>query len=302
MRAGQLIEISSGTRRAVVTEQGATLYRVMWDGGDVLDTASEDGYAGKGCHGQLLMPWPGRVRNGSYEFDGQRYQLAIDDPNHHSAIHGWVRWATWQVREHRADRVVMGYRHFATPGFPWPLEFEQSYSWTGEGLECRTTVKNLGDGTAPFGFGAHPYFSVGSPTIDSGVLQVRANQYYRPDEHLTPRFPAVPVEGSPYDFRQPRPVGDVVLDVTLTGLERDSDGRAVVKFRAADGSVTITLKYEEPINYVQLFSGDTLDTGRRQGLAIEPYTCLPDAFNNGTGLIRLSPGASARLGWSLAVS
>lgn len=302
MRAGQLIEISSGDRRAVVTEEGATLYRVIWDGADILDTASEDGYAGRGCHGQLLMPWPGRVRHGTYEFEGQSYQLPVDDHTHGSAIHGWARWAAWQVREHRPERVSMLYRQFANPGYPWPLEVEQTYAWAGTGLECRTTARNLGQGTAPFGFGAHPYFTLGAPTIDAGVLHVPAAEYFEADENLNPILPSKLVEGSPYDFRHPRPVGGTVLDVTLTGLVRDGDGKAAVKFSTPDQSRVITLKYDESISFVQLFSGDTLATGRRQGLAIEPYTCLPDAYNNGVGLIRLAPGGSVTLSWSITVS
>ena len=50
-----------GNRRAVVTEQGATLFRAQWEGKELLDTIEEDGYASHGCYGQHLMPWPGRV-------------------------------------------------------------------------------------------------------------------------------------------------------------------------------------------------------------------------------------------------
>lgn len=302
MRAGQLIEISDGNRRAIITEQGATLYRLIWDEVEILDTASEDGYAGAGCHGQLLMPWPGRVRDGKYEFDGQPYQLPINDLGHHAAIHGWARWATWQVREHRNDCVTLTYRTFATPGYPWPLEFEQTYAWARSGLQCRTVVKNAGADTAPFGFGQHPYFTLGAPVIDGGLLQLPASQYFEAQDDLTPKFPALAVEGTELDYRQPRPVGQSQLDVTFTGLERDDEGLATAVFAKADGSLKVICRYDEAVTFLQIFSGDTLQSGRRHGLAIEPYTCLPDAFNNGVGLLRLNPGAAAKVGWTVTVS
>lgn len=302
MRAGQLIEVSSGNRRAVVTEQGATLYRVLWDDAEILDYVSEDGYAGRGCHGQLLMPWLGRIPDGTYEFEGQRYQLYINDHSHNAAIHGWARWMTWQVREHRGDRVTMALRTFANPGYPFPLELEQTYAWEQDGLHCVTVAKNLGGATAPFGVGAHPYFTLGSVTIDNDLIQLPAHQYFQADDRLTPRQPALDVEGTALDFRQARPIGDAQLDVTFTGLHRDEDGNAVSKLRRADGSMVITLKFGEGLDFIQVFTGDTLSEHRRAAVAIEPNTSAPNAFNNGVGLVRLAAGGSTRYSWSVSVS
>jgi len=87
--------------------------------------------------------------------------------------------------------------------------------------------------------------------------------------------------------------------VTLTELGRDEEGRAAVSFRAPNGSVSIACRYDEPIRFLQVFSGDTLASHRRHGLALEPYTCAPDAFNNRLGLIRLEPGAAVAVRWSV---
>ena len=53
--------------------------------------------------------------------------------------------------------------------------------------------------------------------------------------------------------------------------------------------------------YVQLFTGDLPDVGRR-GLAIEPMTCPPNAFNTGEGLIRLEPGEVFEGRWGITGS
>ena len=47
--------------------------------------------------GQVLIPWPNRLEDGSYEFDGKHHQLPLNEPERRNAIHGLVRWATWSV-------------------------------------------------------------------------------------------------------------------------------------------------------------------------------------------------------------
>ena len=298
-RAGRLFEIRDGDREAIVTEQGAGLFKARWAGADLLDTINDDGFSGGGGHGQLLLPWPGRVRNGVYQFDGEQYQLPITDRTHGSAIHGFAHSLTWKVEEHRVSRIALSCVLLAQPGYPFPLAFEQVYHLQNGALEITSTTTNVGTKTAPFGFGAHPYFKTRGQIVDGSVLQVGAARYFEANNDLSPRPPAVPVDGTPFDFRHPRPVGTNVYDVTLTDLERDEDGRAAAHLRSPDNSISITCRYEEPIRFLQIFSGDTLAAHRREGLAIEPCTCPPDSFNNGIGLIRLDPGASITVGWTI---
>jgi aldose 1-epimerase len=54
---------------------------------------------------------------------------------------------------------------------------------------------------------------------------------------------------------------------------------------------------------VQVFTGDTLPAARRrQGLAVEPMTCPPDAFRSGQDLLRLEPGETATRQWGIRPS
>ena len=39
------------------------------------------------CHGQLLIPFPNRIENGEYTFEGKTYTLPIDEHERHNAIH-----------------------------------------------------------------------------------------------------------------------------------------------------------------------------------------------------------------------
>ena len=110
----------------------------------------------------------------------------------------------------------------------------------------------------------------------------------------------VPVSESSEDFRVRRRIGSSRLDHAFFGLARANDGRANVEVVGPDGSGAV-LWMDESFGYVQLFSGDTLESPRRRrALAVEPMTCPADAFNSGKGLVILAPGEGWRGTWGVA--
>ena len=69
--SGEQLELSFGERRAVVVEVGAGLRTYAIGGREVLDGYAADEMCASG-RGQVLLPWPNRIEDGSYEFDGRR--------------------------------------------------------------------------------------------------------------------------------------------------------------------------------------------------------------------------------------
>lgn len=270
---------------------GATLRRYTVGGADVLDGFGEDEPCRSG-RGQLLVPWPNRIRDGSYAFAGAEQQLALSEPGKRNAIHGLVRWANWTVRESADDRVTMGYELHPQPGYPHALSLSLSYLLDDEGLIVRLSATNVGDAACPFGAGAHPYLAVASPTIDAAVLQAPGTTRLVSDDRGIP-VGAEAVAGTPYDFREARPVGGTVLDTAYTGLARDEDGLARVRLDAT------TLWLDESYPYLMLFTGDPLPDVGRRSLGVEPMTCAPNAFQTGEGLLSLAPGEAFTAAWGL---
>ena len=123
---GEQYEIKAAGYAATITESGATLRLLTKDGRQVVDGFPEDEIPGA-CRGQLLMPWPNRIRDGLYTFEGQEHQLGLSEPHTHNAIHGLVRWATWHVVEHTEARIELGLRLMAQNGYPWTLELGVVY-------------------------------------------------------------------------------------------------------------------------------------------------------------------------------
>src|SRR5207342_1927281 len=156
--------------------------------------------------GQVLVPWPNRIKDGSYEFDGKRLQLELTEPEHGNAIHGLVREATWNVAEQASDRVVLDYLLEPQPGYPFTLALGVEYALSAAGLTVRTTARNAGTEPCPYGCGQHPYLTLGTPTIDSLRLQVPGRVVVSSDERGVP-VSTEPVDGTEYDFRASRTIG-----------------------------------------------------------------------------------------------
>jgi aldose 1-epimerase len=163
-------------------------------------------------------------------------------------------------------------------------------------------MRNIGASPVPYGVGMHPYFTVGTTTVDDSILCLPASQYFLTNERSIPTGPA-PVEGTSFDFREAHLVGGTILDTGFTGLQRGTDGKATITLSAPSGrSVTVSLDRNH--DYVWVYTGDTLPgaSRRRQSLAIEPYTCCSNAFNNRLGVRVVPPDGSFRATWSVLPS
>ncbi len=295
--SGEQYEIRHGDQVVVLTEVGAGLRAYAAGGRPVLE-GFEAGERAAGGRGQLLMPWPNRIRGGRYRWRGEAQQLDLTEPAKSGAIHGLTRWVTWRLIERGETHARFGYVLHAGPGWPFVLGCEVDYGLGPDGLVVRTRATNLGAAPCPYGTGAHPYLHPGGAGVDDAVVTVPARTRLLVDDVSIP-IGEEPVEGTSHDLRQPQPIGARRLDSTYTDLERDADGRARVSLTRPDGSA-VTLWVDEAYPYLQLFTGDTLpETRRRTGLAVEPMTCPPDAFNSGAGLVVLDPGQAHEASWGI---
>ena len=296
---GSQFEIAHGDRRAVVTEVGATLRSLSVAGVELLDTFAE-GEMSDSCRGQVLLPFPNRIDGGLYVFEGEERQLPITEPATNNAIHGLTRWLAWSPLRKTASGVALRQRLYPQDGYPFLLDLQVEYALSDLGLAVTTTATNAGDVALPFGAGYHPYFAVGTPAIDAAILKLPANTYLETNDRLIPTR-RVPVEGTDSDFREGRPIGGIRLDACFTDVIPDADGFTRVVLAHPDGSPEITISMDRSHRFIQVYTGDALpEEDQRRGIAIEPMTCAPNAFNSGDGLRVLAPGESLTSVWGMA--
>ncbi len=204
--SGEQFEIAFGDQRVTVVEIGGGLRSYSAGGRELLDSYAPDEPIPSG-RGQLLMPWPNRLEDGAYEFDGRSHQLPLTEPERRNAIHGLVRSEAWTAAAREPHRVVMEHVLEPRPGYPFTLSLSVEYSLSEGGLRVQTTATNVGAEPCPFGSGQHPYLTLGTPVVDSLVLRAPGRTVLIEDERGIPRG-REPVEGTAYDFRRPREIGE----------------------------------------------------------------------------------------------
>jgi aldose 1-epimerase len=295
---GTQYEIEAGQYQATITELGAGLRRLTHDGRPLITQYEPDELPPAG-DGQLLAPWPNRIDHGTYTFAGTAYQLELSEAARGNAIHGLTRWANWHPVVRRPSQLDLGYLLHGRPGYPFCLDLTVSYRLdAATGLQVTVTARNAGSRTAPYGTGAHPYLTTGTPAVNGCDLTLPASSWLPADDRGIPSGPVADVAGSPFDFREERPLGATRLDHALTGLRRDESGRATASL--AGNGVRLGLWAGPGYDWLQVFTGDALaPERRRRAVAIEPMTCPPNAFASGDGLIALAPGESVSHDWGI---
>lgn len=289
--------IAADGHEAVVVEVGGGLRTYRQDGVDHVDGYAEDEIC-VGSAGQILAPWPNRIRDGAYRFGDRSYQLDLTEPARHNAIHGLVNWAAWQLVEAAPDAVTLGYDLPPTPGYPWALRLRTRWSVGADGLRAEHEVTNRSGEPAPFGFSVHPYLRLPKAAVDEVSMRVPARTRVLLDSRLLP-VAATEVAGTEYDYTEPRAIGAAVLDLAFGDLVRDADGGSSVTLAAPDGSA-VHIWADRAFGWWQVFTGDTLTGERyRRSVAVEPMTCPADAFRSGRDLITLEPGQTWRGAWGI---
>lgn len=298
--SGEQHEIRHGDDVVVATEVGATLRAYSAGGLAVLDGFSVDEHSSAG-RGQVLAPWPNRLDGGRYEFDDRPGAAALDEPELGNAIHGLVRWLPWLLASKTDEAVALECVLHPQPAYPWRLELGLEYRLAGDGLEVVARATNASLEAAPFGIGFHPYLTMGIP-VDDVRLTIPASRRLTTDDRALP-VGEEDVAGTEFDFTIGRPVGATQLDICFTGLARGSDARSRARLETADGERAVEVWADEAFDYLQVYTGDTLEPAsrRRQAIAIEPMTCPPNAFVSGVDVIRLEPGASWSGAWGIAL-
>lgn len=301
--SGQQWTIKSGDHEAVVVQVGGGVRTYRVAGADVVDGYAETEMA-PASHGQILAPWPNRIRDGRYVYAGEPRQLALTEPATHNALHGLVNWARWRKAEAghagpaSGDEVILEYDLPPQPGYPWPLALRTTWTVGPGGLRAYHAVTSLATAPCPFGFSVHPYLFVPGVAIGDLSLRVPARSRLLVDGRLLP-IGAARVAGGEFDYTEPRRIGRAVLDTAFGDVIRDADGGSAVVLSASDGR-GVRLWADSAFGWWQLFTSDTLPGERhRRSIAVEPMTCPPDAFRSGRDLVTLEPGQTWHGTWGL---
>ncbi len=291
--------LSAGDYHATIASVGATLRTLEFKGRPLVVPFDADEVR-PAFRGATLAPWPNRVADGRYTFNGVEQQLPLTEPARGNALHGLAAWLDFEVVDRSASSVRLEATIEAQAGYPHRVDVAVVFTLDEDGLHTAVTATNSGTDAAPWGTAPHPYLVAGAGRVDDWTFQLPAATVLTvTDDRLLPTGTGdVATEaGGAFDFRAPHVIGDLFIDHAFTDLDRGDDGLATVTVLAADGTGT-AMTWDAACPWVQIHTADNpASDAHRAGLAVEPMTCPPDAFNSGIDLIVLEPGASSTAGW-----
>lgn len=279
--SGREIALEAGDYEARIVTVGAGLAGLRYRGHDLVVPHGVNecppGYLGK-----VLMPWPNRVAGGSYSWEGVSYDLPVDEPTLGTALHGFVAFQEWEIAEADASSVLLRTLIAARYSYPWTLAVSARYILDPDaGLSVELSATNIGEGTAPYGVGFHPYLAIDRAKADVLELSNPATIVYEADASMIP-VAAHDVASFGLDFRSPTLINEAALDHAFAGLPQ---GSWTVTLRDPASGVAVSLSSET--RWLQVYSADYIG---RVGVAVEPMSCPPNAFKSGTDVVALPPG------------
>jgi aldose 1-epimerase len=292
-----------GRARAVITQVAAGIRSYSVGGVDVTEPFDEASTPPSGC-GIVLVPWPNRVKDATWWYRDEsgsvaQQRLAVTEPARGNAIHGLLRYAPYLPVLRARDSITLGATVYPQLGYPFLLDTTVRYVLSADGLSVEHTIVNAGQSDAPVAVGAHPYLKIGGVDTADLVLTLDAATHFEVDERMNVTGEH-PVDGTDYDLRGGRRVGDLQLDDGFGGVRHDG-GRGEHSLTAPDGR-SVTLWVDDSFGFVQAFTHRSFATLPEGGVAVavEPMTAPADALNSGQGVRWLSPGETFKTRWGIS--
>lgn len=262
------------TSMAVISPVGAALEKLALRGTTIIDSTLVSNPSAM-FFGSTLAPWPNRLANHTYEYQGRRYQTPNVDQDGNSN-HGLAFNRAFEVREQSDESVSVGYKFGSDECYPFPIDLKITYQIFDSFLRVSALATNNGQ-AAPFGVGFHPYFLVGEH------FKVSANfsKQILVDEKMIP-ISDQQINGFVYEGGE--------LDNCFTGASQ-------LNLKTEKYNLTISL--EKGFEYFMLYR-PSIDCGASL-LAIEPMSCIANAFNSDLGSTVIQTGESQEFEFSIRI-
>jgi aldose 1-epimerase len=249
--------------------------------------------------GSNLFPFPNRIKGGKYEFNGKSYQLYINFPDENNAIHGLVFDHEFSVVHFESGDqlclLTLKYIPEKKPeGYPFNYSLEIIYRWSAKTkFNCTSKVTNLSSTEIPVGIGWHPYFKGGTEKVDELMLQFPAKEVLEVDQKMIPTGKSQAYA----TFNQLKQIAGTRLDHCFVLKTENSPVEIIIRNPKSGFGYKIWMETgKNKYNYLQIYTPLS-----RKSIAIEPMTCIPDAFNNKTGLNVLGAGKSTSVSWGITI-
>ncbi|MFZ5940963.1 MAG: aldose epimerase family protein [Bacteroidota bacterium] len=217
--------------------------------------------------GCLVGRYANRIAKGSFELDGKKYQLNLNDGSNtlHGGFKGFDK-LVWNAEIISADGRQALQLTLHSPdgdeGYPGNMDVTVVYEWIGNKLSI--TYQAVCDQPTPVNLTNHAYFNLaGEGTILDHVLTIPASHYTPVDATLIPTGEVATVEGTPFDFREAHVIGERIAEVEggydhNFVLDKTAEGKMETASKLVDpkSGRVVEISTTEPA--IQFYSGNFL--------------------------------------------
>lgn len=279
------IKNTHGDSFSIVPEYGANLIDLKFKGQCVIDGFQTPDELTKGAWGKsiILFPYPNRLRDGRYTFNGKTYQFDINNADTGNSIHGFSSNVKMDVVKsdfnENSGSIVCEFRHDGShPAYPFKFTFQVQFTLSDSELNVNMAFTNNESFEIPVGLGWHPYFKI-SERIEDTSLKMPETHFINIDDRMLPTGEKTPF----HEFDDLKRIDSYSLDNGFFILNQSKPAEVILESEM--GRLTYWQETgEAKWNFLQVFTPP-----QRKSIALEPMTCNIDAFNNGDGLVLLKP-------------
>ena len=161
--------------------------------------------------GAVVGPYANRIADGTYSIGEETYHFPQN--NNGQTLHGGLKgldMVVWDVVNVNDSTLVLSYVHAdGQEGMPGNLSIFMTYALTC-GNEFRIEYEAQTDKSTHVNISHHSFFNLkgeGNGTINDHVLYINGSKTTPVNRVLIPSGEIVDVEGTPFDFRQPKAIG-----------------------------------------------------------------------------------------------
>ena len=264
----------------------------------------------------LIGRYGNRICDGKFTLHGKEYQLARNNGKNH--LHGGptgFHTHVWDATRMSENAVVLKYTSpYGEEGFTGEMDVWVAYTLTDDNelvIKYQATTNKL----TIVNLTNHGFFSIQgignpTPTIDNIICEVNADFYLPIDETSIPTGEILKVEGTPFDFRKPKPIGqDINADNEQIKNGSGYDHNYVLN-KKEEGELSFAARIKDPVSCrtmevyttepgLQMYTGNFLEGIKGQHGATFPRrsaVCFeaqhfPDSPNRSYfPSVRLKPG------------
>lgn len=213
--------------------------------------------------GATIGRYGNRIDQGKFSLDGEEYSITVN--NNGNALHGGKKGfqtKLWDAEQPDDNSLVLSYvSEDMEEGFPGNLEVEVTFS-INEDNELKIDYHATTDKTTVVNLTNHAFFNLngeGSGDILDHTLQIYADKFTPVDETLIPTGELKNVEGTPFDFREPKEIGE----------EINAENEQLKNGLGYDHNYVLSGKKGEGMNHAATVKGD------KSGIVMEVYTEEP---------------------------